>query len=182
MSCNAFGQDVHQSRDKKLKVSLLRGSFNGFPISFSGWHEHSSVCKHGQSICGCIIWAELQIVLALTAAQVTYADGPQGVHGITVPISSSMTPLATASIDLDPGEYFTRISVTNLTRTSFLVHQPVRLASLTLTTSKQVYGPFGVPTTDKPFEIQGPVYAFHGAVNRGDMTDILAAIGVWTLV
>jgi hypothetical protein len=93
-----------------------------------------------------------------------------------------MTPLATASIDLDPGEYFTRISVTNLTRTSFLVHQPVRLASLTLTTSKQVYGPFGVPTTDKPFEIQGPVYAFHGAVNRGDMTDILAAIGVWTLV
>ncbi len=91
-----------------------------------------------------------------------------------------MSPLATASIDRDPGEYFTKISGSNVTSApgDLVPGRAINIASLTLTTNKQVYGPFGVPTTDKSFEIQGPVNAFHGAVTRGDW-DILAAIGVW---
>jgi hypothetical protein len=113
----------------------------------------------------------------LNDAQVTYGLVAQGVHGTTNPLVPFTDPLATSAIDLDPGEYFTKISGTNVTTPGSSV--PVRVASLTFTTNKQVYGPFGVPTTDKPFEVQGPVLAFHGAAAKGAMSDILTAIGFW---
>jgi hypothetical protein len=111
------------------------------------------------------------------SAQVTYAFGPQGLHGMTVPVASPSSPPATVAIALDPGEYFTKISGTTLTNPGSPV--PARVASLTFTTNKQVYGPYGFPATDKPFEVQGPIYAFHGAVAREDISPTLAAIGFW---
>jgi hypothetical protein len=53
------------------------------------------------------------------------------------------------------------------------------IASLTFVTNKQVFWPFGVPSLDKPFDVQGPVYGFHGAVSRGSPPEILTAIGIW---
>ncbi len=121
----------------------------------------------------------LLINLALNCAQVTYASGGHGVRGIDMPMgSSSSTPLATATIELDQGEYFTTISgiTFNYSAQPQLIHG---VASLTLSTNKRVYGPYGVASTDKPFEVRGPVYGFHGAVIRGSTTDLLAAIGFW---
>jgi hypothetical protein len=119
------------------------------------------------------------INLVLNCAQVTYASGAQAVRGMAMPIgSSSSAPLATAVIELDPGEYFTSISGTTFNYSA--QPQLVRgVASLTLSTNKRVYGPYGVASTDKPFEVRGPVYGFHGAVIRGSTTDLLAAIGFW---
>ncbi len=114
------------------------------------------------------------ITRLLNDGQVTYALGAQGVRGLSDLNVSPATPLATAVITLDPGDYFISISGTNFTNSASSV--PVRVASLTLSTNKQVYGPFGVPMTDKPFEVQGPVSAFHGAVARGNMTEVLSAI------
>jgi hypothetical protein len=113
------------------------------------------------------------------AAQVTYALPGQGVHGTSTPLGSATIPLATATIDLDVAEYFTNISGTILTNPGSAA--PVRVASLGFSTNKQVYGPFGNPTLNQPFAVQGPVYAFHGAVGRGNTTDILTAIGFWKL-
>ncbi len=93
-------------------------------------------------------------------------------------IGSSTTPIATATIDLDPAEFFTSISGTSL----IFSGQPgiVRgISSLTFQTNKQAFGPFGVVTPDRPFAVQGPVSAFHGAVYRTDTGDILSAIGFW---
>jgi hypothetical protein len=111
-------------------------------------------------------------------AQVTYDLKVQEVHGMDVPSGSSTSPIATATIDLDPPEFFTSISGTSLIYSG----QPgiVRcISSLTFQTNKQVFGPFGVMTPDKAFAVQGPVSAFHGAVYRTDTGDILPAIGVW---
>jgi hypothetical protein len=124
-------------------------------------------------------WYRL-ITSLLNDGQVTYALGSQGIcgsKGVSNSNASPTTPLATAVITLDQGEYFTSISGTNLTNSASSV--PVRVASLTFTTNRQGYGPFGVPMTDKPFEVQGPVSAFHGAVARGNMTEVLAAIDFW---
>jgi hypothetical protein len=122
-------------------------------------------------------WSRVLITRLLNDGQVTYALGAQGVRGVSNLNASPTTPLATAVMTLDPGEYFISISGTNFTNSASSV--PVRVASLTFATNKQGYGPFGVPTTDKPFEVQGPVSAFHGAVARGNMTEVLAAIGFW---
>ncbi len=114
----------------------------------------------------------------LTHAQVTYVGGVQDVHGMAGPIGSSTIPIATTTVDLDPGEYFTSISGTplNYTATPMLTRG---LASLTFSTNKRGFGPFGFPNFEKPFQIQGPVYAFHGAVARGDTNDVLSALGCW---
>jgi hypothetical protein len=117
--------------------------------------------------------------MVVNAAQVTYASGAQGVHGTDMPIMSFKTPLETATIDLDPGEYFTGLSGTLLTYGSGLLVRVSGIASLNFSTNKQVYGPFGSPTNDQPFQVKGPVYAFHGAVTRGPTTEVLAAIGCW---
>jgi hypothetical protein len=117
------------------------------------------------------------ITLLFGNAQVTYGLGAQGVRGTTTAVLPSTSPLTNSIIDLDSGEYFTRISGTIVTSAGSLV--PIRVASLTFSTNKQVYGPFGVPSTDKPFEVQGPVHAFHGAVAKGAMSDILTAVGFW---
>jgi hypothetical protein len=109
-------------------------------------------------------------------AQVTYGLGPQASRGVNSSIASS---IATTTIDLDSDEYFVKVSGLTLTNPGSAV--PVRVASLTFTTNKQAYGPFGVPTIDKPFEVQGPVYALHGAVARRGMTETLSAIGFWKL-
>jgi hypothetical protein len=98
----------------------------------------------------------------------------QAIHGTSTPTTA--TGLTTAIIDLEAGEYFTNISGTMLTSASGPV---CCIASLAFTTNKRLFGPFGVLTTEKPFVVQGPVYAFHGAVTRGYTTDILTAIGVW---
>jgi hypothetical protein len=113
-------------------------------------------------------------------AQVTYAGGTQRVHGVKIATGTSTVSLDTAAIDLDPGEFLNHISGTNLTSAGSDI--PVRVASLTFSTNKRVYGPFGVPTTSSPFEVQGPVYSLHGAVARGQMSEVLAAIGFWTAV
>ncbi len=105
----------------------------------------------------------------------TYALAGQGVHGTNTQLGSSTIPLATATIDLDVAKYFTNISGTIFTNPGSAA--PVRVASLKLSTNKQVYGPLGYLTVNQPFAVQGPVYAFHGAVGRGNMTDILTAIG-----
>jgi hypothetical protein len=96
-----------------------------------------------------------------------------------MPVGSVTIPLATAVIDLDPDEYFMTITGTRL---SYAPSPPLigGVASLTFITNKQVFGPFGT-TSGSPFEIQGPIYAFHGAVSRGPATDILTAIGFWRL-
>jgi hypothetical protein len=107
-------------------------------------------------------------------AQVTYASGAQTLHGMD---RGTGEP---ATIDLVAGEFFTNISGTNPTyvygRNTVLVRG---VASLTFGTNKQVFGPFGVPSLDKSFDVQGPVYGFHGAVSRGSTPQILTAIGVW---
>ncbi len=121
----------------------------------------------------------LLIDLALNAAQVTYTLGQQQGHGITIPSAAATPSLQTFTISLDQGEYFTHISGTNLTNARSSGPVPVRVASLTFSTNKKVYGPFGAPSSDKPFEIQGPVYGFHGAVSRGDTTEALTALGFW---
>jgi hypothetical protein len=116
----------------------------------------------------------------LNVAQVTYGVGAQDVHGMTVPAGSSTFPIATATMDLDPGESFTNISGTILSDPGL----PVRVrgvASLTFRTSGRVFGPFGTPTAGRPFDVPGPVYAFHGAVSRAYGTEILTAIGFWKL-
>jgi hypothetical protein len=118
-------------------------------------------------------------VLVLNAAQITYSTGPQGVHGMDMPIGPSKIPLQTATMDMDPEEYFTGLSGTMLSYGDMPLVRILGLASLSFSTNKQVYGPFGSPTTAQPFEAQGPVYAFHGAVTRGETTEILAAIGIW---
>jgi hypothetical protein len=111
-------------------------------------------------------------------AQVTYVGGSPGLHGMNMPIGPSSLPLSPITIDLDPGELLTRVSGTSLLYAA--PSQLVRgVASLTLSTNRKVYGPYGVPTTDKPFDVQGTVLALHGAVIKGDTSDILAAIGFW---
>jgi hypothetical protein len=109
--------------------------------------------------------------------QVTYGLGAQAVRGTSTPMTSSGTSIATATVNLDAKEYFTKIAGATLMNSGSSL--PVRVASLTFTTNKRVYGPFGVPTTDRPFEVLGPVYAFHGAVARGSMPESLTAIGFW---
>jgi hypothetical protein len=94
-----------------------------------------------------------------------------------VPMASSPDRLSTAVINLDPGEYFIKVFGTNLTNPGSPM--PARVASLTFSTNKQVYGPYGVPTSNRPFEVQGPIHAFHGAVARQDIPPTLNTIGFW---
>jgi hypothetical protein len=122
-------------------------------------------------------WTPSLIRFLLDDAQVMYGLGAQAVRGISTPITSSASPIATATIILDPGEYFTKTTGAILTNRGSSL--PVRVAFLTLITNEQVYGPFGILTTDRPFEVQGPVHAFHGAVARGRMPESLTAIGFW---
>jgi hypothetical protein len=117
--------------------------------------------------------------LLMTGAQVTYGFGAQPVRGIYGPLPTSAAPLATAAVDLDPGEYLIKVLGTTVTNPGSSGPGPV--VSLTFLTNKQVYGLYGVPTIDKPFELQGPVHAFHGAVAQGEKPVILAAIGIWKL-
>ncbi len=112
-------------------------------------------------------------------AQVTYGFGAQPVRGMNIPLPTSAAPLASAAVDLDPGEYLIKVLGTTLTNPGSSA--PGRVASLTFLTSKQVYGPYGIPTIEKPFELQGPVHAFHGAVAQGEKPVTLAAIGIWKL-
>jgi hypothetical protein len=98
-----------------------------------------------------------------------------------MPTEPLTTPLQTATIDLDPGEYFANISGTSFTDTYAGSLFPVGVASLRFSTNKRDYGPFGNPTTGKPFGVQRRVAAFHGAVYRGTTTEILTAIGFWTV-
>jgi hypothetical protein len=115
----------------------------------------------------------------LNDAQATHALGVQPVRGLTLPTASTPPIIATATINLEPGEFFTRISGTVLTNPGSPV--PARVASLTFSTNKREYGSFGVPTSEKPFEVQGPVYALHGAVAQGDPPLTLTAIGFWKM-
>jgi hypothetical protein len=119
------------------------------------------------------VWQVIELLL--TGAQVTYELGTS-VHGIDVPIGPS--PLAKATIDLGTGEYFTSISGTLLTYSGSpsLVRG---VASLTFQTNRQAFGPFGFVTANNPFQVQGPVYALHGAVRRTSTPEILTAIGFW---
>jgi hypothetical protein len=121
--------------------------------------------------------AAILTFLLLIGAQVTYGLGAQPVRGINIPLPSSTAPLAIAAIDLDAGEYFVKVLGTTLTYPGSPA--PARVASLTFISNKQVYGPYGIPSTDKPFELQGPVSAFHGAVALGDKPVTLAAMGIW---
>ncbi len=109
----------------------------------------------------------------------TYGSGPREVHGVDMPVGSFTTPLATAVIDLDPDEYFISISGTRL---SYAPSPPISggVASLNFITNKQVFGPFGIVTSN-PFEVRGPIYSFHGAAARGATTEVLTAIGFWRL-
>jgi hypothetical protein len=113
----------------------------------------------------------------LNAAQVTYAFGPPVLRGITIALPFSTAIFQTAVINLDPGEYFTRISGTYLTYPGSPA--PGRVGSLTFCTNKQACVYYGVQTNEKPFEVQGPVYAFHGAVALGNTPLPLSAIGFW---
>jgi hypothetical protein len=90
---------------------------------------------------------------------------------------STTTPLVTATFDLDPDELFTSISGSTLINDR--TRSILGVASLSFSTNKRVYGPFGFATTANLFEVRGPVYALHGAVTRSDTSDILAAIGFW---
>jgi hypothetical protein len=94
------------------------------------------------------------------------------------PIGASTPPIATATIDLDASEFLTSVSGTILMLPGGITRG---VASLVFKSNKQVYGPFGILTTDKPFEVIGPIYGFHGAVLRGDTADILYALGCWKL-
>jgi hypothetical protein len=123
--------------------------------------------------------AAILTFLLMTGAQVTYSLGVQPVRGINIPLPTSAAPLARAAVDLDPGEYF--VKVLGATMTTPGSSAPARVASLTFISNKQVYGPYGIPSNDKPFELQGPVSAFQGAVAQGDKQVTLAAIGIWKL-
>jgi hypothetical protein len=137
-----------------------------------------SISLGGVGLCVYPIMATLAVDRLCNAAQVTYTAGRQAVHGTSAPPGSP--GLETVIIDLEHGEYFTNISGTILTYPG--APGPVRgVASLRFVTNKQLFGPFGIVTIDKPFEVQGPVYAFHGAVTRGYMTEVLTAIGFWKL-
>jgi hypothetical protein len=118
------------------------------------------------------------LLISLTfLLQVTYVSGLGRIHGMSLPMASSTIPIATAIVDVDSGEYFTSISGTTLRYAG----GACGVASLTFKTNTQSFGPVGIPGNDTPFEVQGPVHAFHGAVKRGNETEILTAIGFWRL-
>jgi hypothetical protein len=108
-----------------------------------------------------------------------YASGAQGVHGLVRPLLSEPNNPISVVIDLGPDEHITSISGTNLTIAGSSAIRGI--ASLTFTTNKRVFAPFGTSTGGAPFKVQGPVYGFHGAATRGSTLDFLTAIGVWKL-
>jgi hypothetical protein len=128
-----------------------------------------------QGPCPHTFWVASFTDWVLNNVQVIYALGAPVLRGIAGPIASPADLLLTVVISLVPGEYFTTISGAMTSSGS----PPARVASLTFTTNRRSFGSYGVPSTDKPFEVQGPVYAFHGAVARDSISPTLSAIGFW---
>ncbi len=124
----------------------------------------------------CQAWTLYSGSLSITA-QVTYARGSQTSHGIAQASTDIFGVISTIAVNLDLEEYLTKVSGTVLTSYGRNASLPVRVGSLTFTTNKTSYGPYGVVTADSTFEVQGPFCALHGAVNRGGGTDVLSAVG-----